>query len=418
MYKPPKPISTLHIALASCVGTAIEFYDFYIYAFASALVIGTLFFPALDVHAQRINTFLIFGLAFVARPLGAIAFGHFGDKFGRKQTLVFSLLFMGCSTFLIGLLPDYAVWGVTASVLLAVLRFCQGLGLGGEWGGAALLAIEHAPPNKRGWYGMFPQLGPSLGFVLAIGSFLLLETMLSSEQMFAWGWRLPFFASALLVVAGLYVRRRLNETPDFIAVMQDPHRVPFLRLVKTHAKCLLLCGTAMSAIYVLFYTTTVFCLSFATRQLGVSRHDFLLLLCLAVLFKVATIMFCAKLSDRVGKRPVLLIGMLATIGVGFLMQPLMTAGLLGIALFLILALCSMAIMLGPIGAFLTSQFPVLMRYSGAGLSYHLGGILGAAVAPVLSEWLVQKGGLFWVGMYISIVGLLALLATLSLRDVA
>ena len=403
-----------HIAFASCIGTAIEFYDFYIYAFASALVIGELFFPSSNEITQTLSTFLTFGLAFISRPIGAIAFGHFGDKWGRKPVLAASLLFMGSSTLLIGLLPTYAQWGITATILLCVLRFCQGLGLGGEWGGAALLAIEHAPHHQRGWYGMFPQLGPSLGFVLAIWSFLAIERFLSHSAILEWGWRLPFFVSCLLVLVGIYVRQKLHETPDFVE-LEKVHHVPFIPLIKAHGRTVLLAGLLMSSAYVLFYTVTVFGLHYAVVQLHVPRPTFLWLLCLAVCFKVPTMIACAHISDRIGGKPLLMLGTLATAGVGFLMSPLMNGGMFTMAVFIILALCTMAIMLGPIGAFLTQQFPPDVRYSGAGLSYHLGGILGAAIAPALSEWLVINGGLNWVGYYISLVALISFWALMQLK---
>ncbi|HAF00672.1 MAG TPA: MFS transporter, partial [Methylophilaceae bacterium] len=226
--------STTHIAFASFIGTAIEFYDFYIYAMASALIIGQVFFPASDAAAQSLNAFLTFGIAFIARPFGAILFGHFGDKVGRKVTLAASLLVMGASTLLIGLLPGYDTIGYLAPVLLCALRFGQGVGLGGEWGGAALLATEHAPKGKRGWFGMFPQLGPSVGFLLATLSFLGLSLLLTETEFKAWGWRLPFIASALLVGVGLYVRFKLAETPAFAQALarRSTHVIPVQALFK------------------------------------------------------------------------------------------------------------------------------------------------------------------------------------------
>ena len=252
--------STTHIAFASFIGTAIEFYDFYIYAMASALVIGQVFFPASDSAAQSLNAFLTFGIAFIARPFGAILFGHFGDKVGRKATLAASLLVMGISTLLIGLLPGYASIGTWAPIILCILRFGQGIGLGGEWGGAALLATEHAPAGKRGWFGMFPQLGPSVGFLLATLSFLGLSLWLTDAQFKAWGWRLPFIASSLLVVVGLYVRFKLAETPAFAQALaqRSTHAVPIKHLLNGHLKPILLGALAMVVCYNLFYTATVF----------------------------------------------------------------------------------------------------------------------------------------------------------------
>jgi metabolite-proton symporter len=405
--------ATVHIAFASFIGTTIEFYDFYIYAIASALVIGQVFFPASDPAAQSINVFLTFGIAFVARPLGAVVFGHFGDKLGRKTTLAASLLVMGTSTLLIGLLPSYEVLGTWAAILLCILRFGQGIGLGGEWGGAALLATEFAPSGKRGWYGMFPQLGPSFGFLLSTLSYLALLSMLSESEFKAWGWRLPFIASALLVAVGLYVRFKLTETPAFAkAVTQNAtHKMPIKPLLKGHFKQILLGGLAMIVCYNLFYTSTVFCLSYGTSKLGIVRVDFLKMLCLAVLLMIAATPFSAWLSDRFGRRPVLLTGCALAVLTGFALAPMFSSGEpMLITLFLALALGLMGITFAPMGAFLPEQFPVAVRYTGAGLSYQLGGILGASFAPAASQLLVNSGGLTWVGYYMSAMALVSLIA--------
>ena len=414
-------ISTSHIAFASFIGTTIEFYDFYIYAMASALVIGQVFFPASDPAAQSLNVFLTFGIAFVARPLGAILCGHFGDKLGRKTTLAASLLVMGSSTLLIGLLPSYEVLGTWAPILLCLLRFGQGVGLGGEWGGAALLATEFAPLGKRGWFGMFPQLGPSFGFLLSTLSYLALLSMLSEEEFKAWGWRLPFIASTLLVAVGLYVRFKLSETPAFAkAVAQNAtHKMPIQPLLKQHFKPILLGGLAMIVCYNLFYTTTVFCLNYGTSKLGITRVDFLKMLCVAVLLMIAATPFSAWLSDRFGRRPVLLIGCASAILLGFALAPMLSSGdPLQITLFLAIALGLMGITFAPMGAFLPEQFPVAVRYSGAGLSYQLGGILGASFAPAVSQMLVSNGGLAWVGYYMTAMALVSLVAVWHAQETA
>ena len=418
-----RPISTTpsfkHIAFASFIGTAIEFYDFYIYAFAAALVIGQVFFPASDPAAQALNAFLTFGIAFIARPVGAIVFGHFGDKIGRKSTLAASMLVMGISTLLIGCLPGYAMLGTSAAVLLCMLRFCQGLGLGGEWGGAALLATEHAPAGKRGWFGMFPQLGPSIGFLFATLSFLGLSLVLSDTQFKTWGWRIPFFASALLVLVGLYVRFKLAETPVFAKVLaqQQSHKTPLLSLLKTHIKPVLLGAFAMAVCYNLFYTATVFCLSYGTKTLHIPRSDFLGMLCVAVLFMAAATPISAKLSDQFGRKPVLLMSSFFAIILGFALAPLMASGSsLQITVFLSLALLLMGATFAPMGAFLPEQFTTAIRYTGAGLAYQLGGILGASFAPAASQWLVDTGGLAWVGYYLSGMASLSFLAVLCMRE--
>jgi len=396
--------STTHIAFASFIGTAIEFYDFYIYAMAAALVIGQVFFPASDPAAQSLNAFLTFGIAFIARPLGAIVFGHFGDKVGRKTTLAASLLVMGVSTLLIGCLPGYATLGTWAAVLLCILRFGQGIGLGGEWGGAALLATENAPEGKRGWFGMFPQLGPSVGFLLATLSFLALSVFLTEPQFKSFGWRIPFFASALLVLVGLYVRFKLAETPAFAAVLaqKTTHSMPLRALFHAAPRAVILGALAMVVCYNLFYTATVFCLNYGTNSLHIPRVTFLKMLSIAIIFMALATVVSAWASDRFGRRPVLLLGSFIAILAGFALAPLMASGsLLQITLFLSLALFLMGFTFGPMGAYLPEQFPVAVRYTGAGLAYQLGGILGASLAPFISQLLVGAGGLSWVGWYVS-----------------
>lgn len=408
------------IAFASFIGTAIEFYDFYIYAMAAALVIGEVFFPASDPAAQSLNAFITFGIAFLARPVGAIIFGHFGDKVGRKATLAASLLVMGVSTLLIGILPGYASWGVWAPIFLCILRFGQGIGLGGEWGGAALLATEHAPEGKRGWYGMFPQLGPSIGFLCATLSFLALSVFLTEAQFKTWGWRIPFFASAFLVVVGLYVRVKLAETPQFAKALaeKNTHQLPIKFLLKHHLKSIVLGALAMGVCYNLFYTATVFCLSFGTQQLLIPRSAFLQMLCFAIVWMTLATPISAYLSDRYGHRPVLFFGCAAALLAGFLLAPLFVSESIGqMTLFLALALFLMGFTFAPMGSFLPEQFPVVVRYSGAGLAYQLGGIWGASFAPTVSQMLVNQGGLSWVGAYMSLMALVSLLAVVGLREV-
>ncbi|MDO8291242.1 MAG: MFS transporter [Gallionella sp.] len=430
--------STTRIAFASFIGTAIEFYDFYIYGLAVAMVIGPVFFPGSDPAAQALNAFLTFGIAFLARPLGALLFGHFGDRIGRKTTLVASLLVMGVSTALIGVLPGYDLIGWAAPALLCLLRFGQGIGLGGEWGGAALLAAEYAPKGRRGWFGMFPQLGPPVGFLFAVGSFLLLSQWLDDAQFRAWGWRIPFLASAALVIVGLYVRLKLTETPVFLKSIQavrpelvegqvvhastgsartDFRKLPLAQLLSNHAAPLLLGALAMVVCYALFYISTVFSLSYGVTTLGIPRPQFLSMLCVAVIFMAAATPLAAWAGDRYGRRPVLLVAGSAALLSGFLLEPMLGSGSTWqITAFLSIELFLMGATFAPMGALLPELFPTAVRYTGAGAAYNLGGILGASLAPYLAQQLVLHGGLAWVGGYISVAAAISLLAVLMMRE--
>ena len=377
---------THRIAIASFIGTAIEFFDFYIFATAAALVIGPTFFPKESATAQALNAFVTFGIAFLARPLGSALFGHFGDRVGRKSTLVASLLVMGISTTLIGLLPGYNSIGNLAPVLLCLLRFGQGIGLGGEWGGAALLATENAPHGKRGWFGMFPQLGPSIGFLCANGLFFVLALWLSDSQFKEWGWRLPFILSAILVLIGLYVRLNLKETPVFAKAKENRQAVklPVIEVFSRQALAILQGSFSMVVCYALFYISTVFSLSYGVKNLHFSKPDFLGLLCIAVLFMAAATPLSAIASDRWGRRPVLLLGCALAVLSGFTMQPLLGSGnTVLVGLFLVIELFLMGFTFGPMGALLPEIFPTQVRYTGASLSYNIGGIIGASIAPFM-----------------------------------
>ena len=413
----PGSRSTIRIAFASFIGTAIEFYDFYIYGLAVAMVIGPVFFPSSDATAQSLNAFLTFGIAFVARPIGALLFGHFGDRIGRKTTLIASLLLMGTSTALIGVLPGYESAGWAAPVLLCLLRLGQGIGLGGEWGGAALLAAEYAPDEKRGWFGMFPQLGPPIGFLLAVGSFLLLSQFLDEAQFRAWGWRIPFLASSILVIVGLYVRMKLSETPVFVKAAHHSEKLPSLLLFTDHAKPLILGALAMVICYALFYISTVFALSYGIATLHIPRPQFLEMLCVAVFFMAAATPLSAWASDRYGRRPVLIAAGSAALLSGFLLDPLLSSGsALQITGFLSIELFLMGAAFAPMGALLPELFPTAVRYTGAGAAYNLGGILGASLAPYIAQQLVLHGGLSWVGGYISAAAAISLTAVLFMRE--
>ncbi|WP_133647802.1 MFS transporter [Paraburkholderia flava] len=411
--------SAARVIFASFIGTAIEFYDFYVYATAAALVIGPVFFPHGSATAQALSAFVTFGIAFVARPIGSFLFGHFGDRIGRKSTLVASLLVMGLSTTLIGFVPGYDSIGSLAPILLCVLRFGQGIGLGGEWGGAALLATENAPPGKRGWFGMFPQLGPSVGFLASNGLFFGLALTLSDEQFRSWGWRVPFLVSAVLVALGLYVRLKIAETPAFKAAIERKERVrvPIATLLSQHWGPTLLGALAMVVCYTLFYNATTFSLSYGVGTMHIPRQTFLGLLCIAVLFMALATPLSAWASDRFGRKPVLIVGIVAAILSGFTMAPLLGSGSIPLVLlFLVIELFLMGVTFAPMGALLPELFPTNVRYTGAGVSYNLGGILGASVAPYIAQLLAAHGGLTWVGGYISVAAFVSLIGVLLMRE--
>jgi len=403
---------------ASLVGTAVEFYDFYIYATAASLVFGPLFFPAASGTAQLMASYASLAVAFVARPFGSVVFGHFGDRIGRKSTLVASLLIMGGSTLLIAFLPTYAMVGWVAPLLLCVLRFGQGFGLGGEWGGAALLAVENAPPGWKGRFGMAPQLGAPVGFIAANGLFLVLGATISDEQFMAWGWRLPFLASALLVAVGLWVRLKLTETPAFAAALAEapPAKVPLAEAVRSHP-AELACGTLGAVCcFALFYLATAFALGYGTTTLGHPRETFLAVQLGAILFMAGGILAAGWLADRFDPRRVLLWGCLGTIPTAALIGPLMGHGsLLGAFIFLALALTMMGFVYGPLGAWLPALFPARVRYTGASMAFNLGGILGGGLTPVLAAALAAYGGIGWVGVYLAVAATISAIALVLIR---
>ena len=411
--------STARILMASLVGTTIEFFDFYIYATAAVLVFPVLFFPSSDPSTGILQSLATFAIAFFARPIGSALFGHFGDRVGRKVTLVAALLTMGISTVAIGLLPTYAQIGVIAPILLALCRFGQGLGLGGEWGGAVLLATENAPEGKRAWYGMFPQLGAPIGFLMAGGSFLLLGEFLSEADFFAWGWRIPFIASSVLVIFGLYIRLKIHETPVFQATIdkQEQVKVPMFTVFQQHGKMLFL-GTCIAlATFVLFYLVTVFSLTWGTTQLGYSREHFLILQLIAILFFALCIPISALLADRFGRRLTLGLISLAIAIFGLFMAPLLNGGNdTSVLLFLIIGLGLMGLTYGPLGTILSELFPTNVRYTGASLTFNMAGIFGASLAPYAAMWLGTHYGISAVGYYLSIAALITLVAILFTHE--
>jgi len=413
-----RPMSVGRIVLASLVGTTIEFYDFYIYGAAAALVIGQTFFPKSSAEAQALNAFLTFGIAFLARPVGSMLFGHFGDRIGRKSTLVASMLVMGLSTTLVGVLPGYAQAGVLAPWLLCLLRFGQGIGLGGEWGGAALLATENAPAGRRAWFGMFPQLGPPIGFFLANGVFLALLLGVGEANFVAWAWRIPFLLSAALVAIGLYIRVSITETPAFRAAMARHERVavPLLEVLRGHWLPLLQGSLAIVVCYALFYISSVFALGYGVTNLHIPRTMFLAMLCVAAIVMALATPVSARLADRFGRRPVLLTASAIAALVGFALPALLSGGELPALLFLCLALGVMGLTFAPLGALLPELFPTAVAYTGASVAYNLGGILGASLAPYLAQRLLEYGGLSWVGYYLTLAAAISFASVASMSE--
>jgi metabolite-proton symporter len=415
---PRRSINTpRQILFASLVGTTVEFFDFYIYATAAVLVFPSLFFPTSDPASSTLASLATFGIAFVARPIGSALFGHFGDRIGRKKTLVVALSTMGLSTFAIGALPTYHAIGLAAPLLLALCRFGQGIGLGGEWGGAILLAVENAPPNKRALYGMFPQLGAPIGFLFSGGIFLLLSHWLTDKQFFAFGWRLPFLASAILVLLGLYVRLTITETPVFQASIQHakPVGFPILTVLHRHSRELVAGILVCLATFVLFYLMTVFALSWATTALHYSRDRFLLIQLFGILFFALTIPISASLAER-GRRPVMFAVTTLIAIFGLFLAPLFTAGITGAIFMMAIGLALMGLTYGPLGTIVSELFPTPVRYTGSSLAFSMAGILGASIAPYIATWLAKTYGLQYVGYYLTTSAVLTLLGLLLIRE--
>ncbi|HKT79854.1 MAG TPA: MFS transporter [Vicinamibacterales bacterium] len=405
------------VLFASLIGTTIEFFDFYIYATAAVLVFPRLFFPATDPATARLASLATFAVAFFARPIGSALFGHFGDRVGRKTTLVAALLTMGLSTVGIGMLPTYESIGIAAPILLALCRFGQGLGLGGEWGGAVLLAIENAPPGKRAWYGMFPQLGAPVGFFFSGGVFLLLSSTLSDDQFFRFGWRLPFLSSAVLVLVGLYVRLTITETPVFQQSVNrgEQVKVPAFTVLRDHGGTVVAGTLASLATFVLFYLMTVFTLAWGTAELGYSREQFLIMQLFGILCFAVTIPISAKIAER-GRRMTMI---WVTVGIalfGLVMAPIFVAGTTGVLITMALGLGLMGLTYGPLGTVLSELFPTAVRYTGSSLTFNLAGIFGASLAPNIATWLATNYGLSYVGYYLTGAALLTLVGLVMTRE--
>jgi metabolite-proton symporter len=402
--------SPARVLTASLVGTTIEFFDFYVYATAAVLVFPALFFPNSDPMTALLASFATFSIAFFARPFGAVVFGHFGDRIGRKTTLVAALLTMGISTVIIGLLPTYEQIGVVAPLLLALCRFGQGFGLGGEWGGAVLLATENAPPGKRSWYGMFPQLGAPVGLFLSSGIFWLLLHVMSQEALLSWGWRVPFISSIVLIAIGLWVRLSITETPAFQKAIDKHERVevPVAELFRNHKRSLVLGTFVALATFVLFYIGSAYLLSYNVKILKIPFTDALEVQLLGSIVFGAFIPLAGKLADRVGRRE-LLIAVTVLIGLfSFLLPTLMTSGETAIFIFSASSMALMGVTYGLIGTALAAPFPTAVRYTGSSITFNFAGIFGASLAPYIATWLQANYGMTYVGYYLLVAAIITL----------
>ena len=414
---PARPKNAPHrVLLASLIGTTIEFFDFYIYATAAVLVFPTLFFPGADAMTALLASFATFSIAFFARPLGALVFGHFGARIVRKATLVAALLTMGVSTVIIGLLPTHAQIGVAAPALLALCRFGQGFGLGGEWGGAVLLATENAPPGKRSWYGMFPQLGAPVGLFLSSGFFWILLHFIDQEALLTWGWRLPFLASIILIGLGLWVRLSISETPEFSKAIQKQERVqvPAAEIFRNHKRSLVI-GTFVALVtFVLFYICTAWLLSYNVKVINIPFLDALRIQIYGALVFAVSIVLAGWLADKVGRFGFLLVVTVLIALFSFTLSPLLTSGVGGIYAFVTLGMFLMGLTYGVIGAALAAPFPTEVRYTGSSLTFNFAGIFGASLAPYIATWLQTTYGMAHVGYYLLAAAIITLACILAM----
>ena len=420
------------VIAASMVGTAIEFYDFYAYGTAAANYFPKVFFgDTTNPTVALLASLLTFAIAFIARPLGSLVFGHFGDRMGRKTTLVVSLLTMGVATFLIGCLPTYSQWGIVAVAALCLCRFVQGIGLGGEWSGAALVATENAPEDKRALYGSFPELGAPIGFFLSNGTYFLLETFNDDDAMLAWGWRVPFLLSAVLVIVGLVVRVQMEETPIFRMAQEQKKVVksPLTEVFKKSWKEVIQATFLVAVTYTLFYTLATWSLAWGTKtveqgggNLGFSNQEYLLMLMIAVCVFAAFIVISCVNADKFGRKRVIIISSCCLIAFALLFPFLLDPAVVGQRnfatnlLFLCIGFALMGTAFGPIGAFLPELFDANVRYSGSGIGYNLAAIVGAAFVPTIATWLSHHWGVHSVGLYLGVMALCCLIAVLSCKE--
>ncbi|MBT1176969.1 MHS family MFS transporter [Bifidobacterium callimiconis] len=420
------------VIAASMVGTAIEFYDFYAYGTAAANYFPHIFFSdKANPTVALLMSLLTFAIAFIARPLGSLVFGHFGDRMGRKTTLVVSLMTMGIGTFLIGCLPTYNTWGIAAVALLCLLRFIQGIGLGGEWSGAALVATENAPEDKRALYGSFPELGAPIGFFLSNGTYFVLESFNDSDAMLAWGWRVPFLLSAILVIIGLVVRVHMEETPIFRLAQEQKKVVksPLTEVFRKSWKQVLQATFLVAVTYTLFYTLATWSLAWGTKEkgegggsLGFTNQEYLLMLMIAICVFAAFIVISCVNADKFGRKRVIITSSVLLVVFAALFPFLLNGEIVGqrnfVAnmAFLCIGFALMGTAFGPIGAFLPELFDANVRYSGSGIGYNLAAIVGAAFVPTIATWLSSHWGVHSVGIYLGVMALCCLVAVLSCHE--
>ena len=408
------------IATASVIGTTVEWYDLFLFGTASALVFNQVFFPDLPPAVGTILSFLTFAAAYVARTVGAILFGHFGDRLGRKSMLMISLLTMGAATLLIGLVPDYNTIGVAAPFILLFLRIIQGLALGGEWGGAVLMTVEHAPENKRGWYGSLVQVGVPFGTLLANVAFLIVTATVSEEALFTWGWRVPFIASVLLVAVGIYIRLNIEETPSFQQVREQgaKAKLPFVYLMQHYWKQVVLGGIATLSTGSTFTLMVASGMNYGTSEMGFSANMMLWVVLVSCIFALVLIPLFGALSDKYGRKPIIAAGIAGEVVLAFPFFWLINTGNTA-AVFLAYGLMMIAFSanFGPIATFLAELFGSKVRYSGLSIAYMLSGLLGSAITPAITVWLLdltgQSDSIAW---YVAAAAAASFVALFLLKD--
>jgi MHS family shikimate/dehydroshikimate transporter-like MFS transporter len=414
--------SVRRVALASMIGTTIEWYDFFIFGTASALVFGRLFFPTFSELAGTLAAFASFAVGFVARPVGGLVFGHIGDRIGRKTTLVVTLTMMGLATFAMGLMPTYATIGVWAPILMVVLRFVQGLAVGGEWGGAVLMATEHSGRERRGFFGSFAQVGSAVGGLMSTGMFLLMQ-QLPEDDFLTWGWRVPFLISIVLVFVGLFIRLRIMESPVFARIKETRRlvKVPVVELLRTDARHVLLAAGLYLAHGVLFYAMTVYTLAYTTREYGLAENTYLIGVTAAGAVQILTIPALGALSDKLGRRPVIIFGTLFIVAFAIPLNFMITSQIPVLAwLAVVISICvGHNAVYAPMAALYSELFPAHIRYSGASLGYQLGGAIAGFVPLVAAALVGAVGGAYWpIPALIAVMGLLGFICILLMRPVA